>query len=487
MPALNRLRINGVDYDISGGGGGTSDYSQLTNKPQINGNTLSGNKTSSELGLASASDIPDVSTKYDTGDSPETELADGDYVPFYDTSATTKKKTLWSSIKAKLKAYFDSLYVGKVSGKGLSTNDYTTADKNKVDALGTASTKNVPASGNASSTEVVMGNDTRLSNSRPASDVYDWAKTATKPTYTKSEVGLGNVPNVTTNNQTPTFTQATTRANIASGEKLSVILGKIMKWYADLKTVAFTGSYNDLTNKPTIPDISTKVSKSGDTMTGNLNVANASIIVTEHLPSEDFTLTITGSDIKINGTSIIKTGNVRDVTFYNNYSSGITLGTLEVDDGSAVPDGYEIVMPQLKTVNGQSLIGSGDIPVSGLVPTVLWTNSDPSSTFATTTVYFNRNIKQFSYISIVYKDMNTNDVVTSTGLIPMPSGSSGNNVIRLSAPGGYNYRRDITLNVAGTINHSATIDDCVRYSSYGSATTAVNNGHLIPYKIIAFN
>lgn len=32
--------------------------------------------------------------------------------------------------------------------------------------------------------------------SLPASDVYDWAKQPTKPTYTKNEVGLGNVDNV---------------------------------------------------------------------------------------------------------------------------------------------------------------------------------------------------------------------------------------------------------------------------------------------------
>lgn len=69
---------------------------------------------------------------------------------------------------------------------------------------------------------------------------------------TKSDVGLGNVPNVATNDQTPTFTQASSRTNIASGEKLSVIFGKIMRWFADLKTVAFTGSYNDLSNKPTV-------------------------------------------------------------------------------------------------------------------------------------------------------------------------------------------------------------------------------------------
>ena len=121
--------------------------------------------------------------------------------------------------------------------------------------LGTAAYKDVPTSGNASSSQVVMGNDTRLTDSRSASDVYSWAKAENKPTYTASEVGLGNVPNVSTNDQTPTFTEADTRANIASGEKLSVILGKIKKFFTDLKTVAFTGSYSDLTDQPTIPTV----------------------------------------------------------------------------------------------------------------------------------------------------------------------------------------------------------------------------------------
>lgn len=51
---------------------------------------------------------------------------------------------------------------------------------------------------------------------------------------------------------TVTFTQATIRENIANGEKLSVMFAKIKKFFADLKTVAFTGSYNDLSNRPTL-------------------------------------------------------------------------------------------------------------------------------------------------------------------------------------------------------------------------------------------
>lgn len=52
---------------------------------------------------------------------------------------------------------------------------------------------------------------------------------------------------------TVAFEQASARTNLKTGEKISVSFGKIMKWFADLKTVAFSGSYNDLTSKPTIP------------------------------------------------------------------------------------------------------------------------------------------------------------------------------------------------------------------------------------------
>ncbi|MBQ7762663.1 MAG: hypothetical protein IJ382_03940 [Flavobacteriales bacterium] len=50
---------------------------------------------------------------------------------------------------------------------------------------------------------------------------------------------------------TAVFTQAGARANIESGEKLKALFGKIQKWFADMKTVAFTGAYSDLNGNPT--------------------------------------------------------------------------------------------------------------------------------------------------------------------------------------------------------------------------------------------
>ena len=48
---------------------------------------------------------------------------------------------------------------------------------------------------------------------------------------TAADVGLGNVPNVSTNDQTPTFTEYAGFASISSGEKMSSIMGKIAKLF----------------------------------------------------------------------------------------------------------------------------------------------------------------------------------------------------------------------------------------------------------------
>ena len=95
---------------------------------------------------------------------------------------------------------------------------------------------------------------------------------------TPENIGLGNVPNVATNDQTPTFTETAARENITSGEKISTLFGKIMKWFSDLKAVAFTGSYNDLTNKPTIPAaVAVKGNAESSYRIGNVNLTPANI------------------------------------------------------------------------------------------------------------------------------------------------------------------------------------------------------------------
>ena len=60
-------------------------------------------------------------------------------------------------------------------------------------------------------------------------DELEMTKALSVHSHNKSEVGLENVPNVTTNNQTPTYSMASSNTNLTSGEKLSTAFGKIAK------------------------------------------------------------------------------------------------------------------------------------------------------------------------------------------------------------------------------------------------------------------
>lgn len=81
----------------------------------------------------------------------------------------------------------------------------TAADKKKLDGIASGATKVTDSTvagwgykktdtntwrplGTTADT-ACAGNDSRLSNARPASDVSAWAKASTKPTYTMEEIG----------------------------------------------------------------------------------------------------------------------------------------------------------------------------------------------------------------------------------------------------------------------------------------------------------
>ncbi len=73
-------------------------------------------------------------------------------------------------------------------------------------------------------------------------------------------------------NTTAAFSQASSRVNINTGEKLSVIFGKIKKFLTDLKTVAFTGSYSDLIDTP-----KSLLANGGNAETVNGHTVNANV------------------------------------------------------------------------------------------------------------------------------------------------------------------------------------------------------------------
>lgn len=131
-----------IKSNSGGGGGGTSNYNQLENKPQIGGVTLTGNKSASDLGLASA-------------------------------IALANK-------------------VDKVDGKGLSSNDYTDADKAIVGG--------VTAALSGKQNALTAGRNINLSNDEVKAGVFveagvdvdidEYSIQSGTETYTIAESGL---------------------------------------------------------------------------------------------------------------------------------------------------------------------------------------------------------------------------------------------------------------------------------------------------------
>lgn len=136
------------------GGGGVSDYTELENKPSINNVTLVGNKSLSDLGIVnpmmikgrvnSVSDLPQVAEPgwvYFVGRSDDADLREYVYTEdnkweflgylsiVIDSALSTtsenpvQNKVITNALNDKVSAE---------TGKGLSTNDYTNAEKASV-------------------------------------------------------------------------------------------------------------------------------------------------------------------------------------------------------------------------------------------------------------------------------------------------------------------------------------------------------------------
>ncbi|MGN0162337.1 MAG: hypothetical protein ACI4EA_01975 [Candidatus Ornithomonoglobus sp.] len=124
---------------------------------------------------------------------------------------------------------------------------------------------------------------------------------------TKEAVGLGNVPNVSTNDQTPTYTEGTEFETRTSGEKISIAFGKIK--------LAITSLINHIANKSN-PHSVTK------SQIGLGNVTNESKTAMFTSP------TFTGTP-KVSSSSAYTTAKLRNIVFW---TSGTTAPTTSNGD-----------------------------------------------------------------------------------------------------------------------------------------------------------
>lgn len=130
-----------IEEAIEHGGGGTTDYTELTNKPSINGVTLTGNKTTSDLGI-----VENAQADWNETDSAAPSyIKNKPNIPSGVVVDTTYDGTSENAQAGTAVAQAISTKVDKVTGKGLSTNDFTNADKTKLDGIESGAEANVQA------------------------------------------------------------------------------------------------------------------------------------------------------------------------------------------------------------------------------------------------------------------------------------------------------------------------------------------------------
>lgn len=116
----------------------------------------------------------------------------------------------------------DALSAAKTYANGLAKNYATAAQGTKADSA-VQSVKIGTTEYKSGTTVTLPAYPTTL----PASDVKAWAKAATKPTYTKAEVGLGNVDNTADANKSVKY--ATSAGSASTASKLGTNAGSTVQ------------------------------------------------------------------------------------------------------------------------------------------------------------------------------------------------------------------------------------------------------------------
>lgn len=222
---------------------------------------------------------------------------------------------------------------------------------------------------------------------------------------TKSQVGLGNVPNVATNDQTPTYSDTTTLVTLSSGEKISIAFAKIK--------LAITTLINHLANKSNphgvtksqvgLGNVENKSSATirGELTKGNVTTAlgytpanqtdmtNAKDAITQ-LNSDlnnriEFTITSIDSKYAFTGNSYKHNGKVYINGYFHCNSPSVGITTCFF-----VPEGFR---PKIKC--GSACYTDDDVNFNNIGAVKIDTNGD-------ITIYFPTVYSTCVYTSIVY-------------------------------------------------------------------------------------
>lgn len=202
-----------------------------------------------------------------------------------------------------------------------------------------------------------------------------------------------------------TFTQAGERTNVNSKETLSVLWGKVKKWFSDLKQVAFSGKASDLTEDETHRFVTDSEKKQWN---------NSSV---KFQPNGVVEIDTTKKTISVPASTVIKNNSASDyeastVTYTDGealkeiYHNGTTWVVRNFSQGNTDPVAFYFRSDLKKVwglsvseykIDGKYVSGSGDLDINELKDSIK--TADEKSTKAllnSTTFYFPDNVVQIN-------------------------------------------------------------------------------------------
>ena len=216
------------------------------------------------------------------------------------------------------------------------------------------------------------------------------------------------------------FTQASARENIKSGDKLSTILSKLAKWFADLKSVAWSGSYNDLTAVPTsfppsshshaitdVTNLQSTLNGKQATITGGASSITSSNLTTSRALVSD-------SSGKVSASAVTAT----ELSYLDGVTSNVQTQLNNLDTSVKSLKMFALAITFAASLKGKSFTvsGSGMSTYSGTVPDSLSAVISVPNANTTYTVKCNgksKTITTGSYYGIYYGHVDTISSVLS--------------------------------------------------------------------------
>ena len=337
--------------------------------------------------------------------------------------------------------------VDKVTGKGLSTEDFTSAEKTKLSGIETGAQVNTitGVKGNAESTYRTGNVNLTPANigAVPTSRTVNGHALSSNVTVTASDVGLGNVDNTSDLNK-----PISTATQNALDDKVDKVTGK------GLSSNDFTNTLltklNNIEDGAQVNTVDSVNGQTGTVVLSKSDVGLGNVDNTSDLNKPISTATQTALNGKVNTTDIATTS----------------------DLGLVMPDGTTITVDADGTIHA---VGGGS--GGGTINTVLlWENSSPTSNFSAQTISV--NVSAYTMFVVDYKaSVNVDNHLYSS--IQRESGETITTTLSSVGDSASIIRtRVLTISDSGFTFANATY-----WGSYGQASGESQTGQIIPRRI----